>query len=279
MQMQCLACGAKMRLNQISDHDAMLAAGFEHRTFECSVCGDIERRLVFVGQSGSRHTDPDPVDTPSEISPANEAAAAPAFGKRILTKLFCAWRELAGRKRSSAAALDAIETQPPTPSREPMPESPAELVPQPTPALPHLIESLTVSTVPSASTLLRSDSDLDECEDLLRQAIGIVHGETRSSQAAANLTELGSAIPATTSAPVPAATAPLPVEQKSPLIAVQIRHDPEKGKFVATDTKSGLSILRHQDGAWLRAMCDRMGWQIVEVDAGNDEIPEPGVLS
>jgi hypothetical protein len=278
MQMQCLACGAEMRLNQISDRNAMLAAGFEHRTFECSACGDIERRLVFVGHPGSSRTDPDPLRT-SGISPANETAAGPAFGKRILTKLSYAWRQLARRKRSSAAALDAIETQPSIPSREPMPESPAELVPQPAAELPHLIEPLTVSTVPAASTLLRSDSDLDECEVLLRQAIGIVHGETRSSQAAANLTELGSAIPAAPSTPVAAATAPLMIEQKSPLIAVQIHHDHEKGKFVATDIKSGLSILRHQDGAWLRAMCDRMGWRIVDGDAGNDESPEPGVLS
>jgi hypothetical protein len=171
---------------------------------------------------------------------------------------------LAPKERSCAVASDAIKTQPSAPPGEPMPEPPFEPVPKLAPVLPHLIEPLTVSTVASVSMLSRPDSDLDECEVLLRRAIGIVHGETHSSQITANLTELRSATPATTSAPLPVESRPLPVEPKSPLIAVQIHHDPEKGKFVATDTKSGLSILRHQDSTWLRAMCDRMGWQIVD---------------
>jgi len=54
-------------------------------------------------------------------------------------------------------------------------------------------------------------------------------------------------------------------------IVVQIHYDPIKGRYVTRDTTSGLSILRHQDRARLRAMCDRLGWQVVEsaVDCEN----------
>ena len=45
---------------------------------------------------------------------------------------------------------------------------------------------------------------------------------------------------------------------------VQIQRDPDEPSFVAKDTKSGLSVLRHHDSARLRAMCDRIGWQVVD---------------
>ena len=45
---------------------------------------------------------------------------------------------------------------------------------------------------------------------------------------------------------------------------VEICHDPHEAIYFAKDTKSGLSVLRHQDSARLRAMCDRIGWQVIE---------------
>ena len=45
---------------------------------------------------------------------------------------------------------------------------------------------------------------------------------------------------------------------------VQIDHDPREAGYVAIDTKSGLSVLRHRDSARLRAMCDRIAWQVME---------------
>ena len=47
---------------------------------------------------------------------------------------------------------------------------------------------------------------------------------------------------------------------------VAIHQDPQENCFVATDTRSGLRVLRHPDGDLLRAMCERIGWQVV--DAG-----------
>jgi hypothetical protein len=54
--MRCLACGAEMNLMKAVQDDTMPVPGFEHHTFMCSACGDIERRLVFrhVGQRQRR---------------------------------------------------------------------------------------------------------------------------------------------------------------------------------------------------------------------------------
>ena len=57
---------------------------------------------------------------------------------------------------------------------------------------------------------------------------------------------------------------PKPVEKKSTPVVVQIHHDHSRGKFVAKDTRSGLGVLRHEDATRLRAMCERMGWQVIE---------------
>jgi hypothetical protein len=58
--MQCLACGAEMRLEQVAGDD-MPVPGFEHRTFMCSACRDIERRLVFTRDVGSNNSGPVPL--------------------------------------------------------------------------------------------------------------------------------------------------------------------------------------------------------------------------
>jgi len=58
-----------------------------------------------------------------------------------------------------------------------------------------------------------------------------------------------------------AAKTPLTLNPSQPAL-FKIHHDPDDAAYVAIDAKSGLSILRHQDRARLRAMCDRIGWQV-----------------
>jgi hypothetical protein len=82
-----------------------------------------------------------------------------------------------------------------------------------------------------------ADNDLRECELLLKRAIEMVRGPTRRS--------------------------PTRVVTKSkPTRTVQIHPDRDDAAYVAIDAKSGLSVLRHRDSAHLRAMCDRIGWQV-----------------
>jgi hypothetical protein len=110
---------------------------------------------------------------------------------------------------------------------------------------PELDGSLPVHSAPPTSTpaLAEADSDLDECEVLLRRAIEMVRGSTRWSQPIRGLTDR------------------MPGRSLMSRV-VQIQHDPDDATYVATDTKSGLSVLRHRDRAHLLAMCDRIGWQV-----------------
>ena len=119
------------------------------------------------------------------------------------------------------------------------------------PARSALAASLRLDEPVSASatrpTLVPSEDDLDECEILLRRAIEMVRGSTRWSQPTRSLTDRMSG-------------------RSLSSRVVQIHHDPGDATYVATDAKSGLCVLRHRDRARLRAMCDRIGWQVVEAD-------------
>ena len=122
---------------------------------------------------------------------------------------------------------------------------------EPEPARSALAASLRpdepVSVPTTRPTLVPSEDDLDECEILLRRAIEMVRGSTRWSQPTRSLTDRMSG--------------------RSLLSrVVQIHHDPGDATYVATDAKSGLCVLRHRDRTRLRAMCDRIGWQVVEAD-------------
>jgi hypothetical protein len=104
-----------------------------------------------------------------------------------------------------------------------------------------------VSDSTTRPTLVPSEDDLDECEILLRRAIEMVRGSTRWSQPTRSLTDR------------------MPGRSLSSRV-VQIHHDRGDATYVAADAKSGLCVLRHRDRARLRAMCDRIGWQVVEAD-------------
>jgi len=262
----------------------MPVPGYEHRTFMCSACGDIERRLVFARDIGQSPTEPVSVHTAPPISPAptdqQERIAASGILRRVSAKLRC--------------KLVSVRPAPPTALRpaEPVPVNttahssvPSEAIndldgleallrramekcpgstrrSQPTESLTDegpgtLASSASVYSVPPTSVSSEPDKNLDECEALLRRAIEMVRGPTRSSQ----ITSVTEARSKTPSKLVSSMRAERPTASR---IVVQIHHDPQKAKYVAQDTTSGLRILRHQDSARLRAMCDRMGWQVIE---------------
>lgn len=51
-RMRCLMCNAQMTLMMVTRDDTMPVAGFEHHTFMCSQCGDVESRLTFAKPGG-----------------------------------------------------------------------------------------------------------------------------------------------------------------------------------------------------------------------------------
>src|SRR5438874_390359 len=90
--MQCLACGAEMSLEQATGDDAAPVSGFEHRTFVCSVCGDVEQRLAFVKQIEPGLAAAVPIDTAPSIAPSScveNEDTAPRVGviKRMFANL------------------------------------------------------------------------------------------------------------------------------------------------------------------------------------------------
>jgi hypothetical protein len=260
----------------------MPVPGYEHRTFMCSACGDIERRLVFARDIGENHTEPVSVHTATPISPAptnqQDRGAASGILRRVSAKLRGKPVSVRPAPPTSPAEpapinttahssvisdanneFDRFEALPkptieicPGPTR---PSQPTESLADEGPGTPaEFASSASVSSVPPTSVWSEPEKNLDECEALLRRAREMVRGTTRSSQSVSKARSK-----------TPAKLSTMPAERPpASRIVVQIHRDPQKAKYVAQDTTSGLRILRHQDSARLRAMCDRMGWQVIE---------------
>ena len=294
--MRCLACGAEMQLMHVVQDDTMPVPGYEHRTFMCSACGDIERRLVFARDIGQSPTEPVPVHTAPPISPApDQQDRIPTSG--ILRRIFA---KLRGNQVSVHPALTTSPAEPvpvnttahsSVPSNasneldglEALPKRAIEMCPGPTcrpqptecltdvgPGTPaEFVRSASVYSVPPTPVSCESDKNLDECEALLRRAIELVRGRTRSSQVETSVTQARPKTPCKSNTPSKAVSTVRVERPSAGRIVVRIHHDPQKIRYVAKDTTSGLGILRHQDRARLRAMCDRMGWQVIEDGALN----------
>ena len=91
--MRCMICGAEMTLIGVVEDDTYrLVRGFEHRTYMCSKCGDIERRLVFNKQSKEPSTEAVPILSPPPIAPALtthgiQRKTAQGLLRRVLAKI------------------------------------------------------------------------------------------------------------------------------------------------------------------------------------------------
>ena len=79
--MRCMACGAEMALMNVVQDDTMAVPGFEHHTYMCSGCGDVEQRLVFAKPGEPL---PSPAASPVVAKPAEplpSPAASPVVAK------------------------------------------------------------------------------------------------------------------------------------------------------------------------------------------------------
>jgi len=94
--MRCMACGAEMILMNVIQDETMPVPGFEHRTFMCSECHDVERRLAFIPHD-ERHQEsiqvPLPVHAAPPLVPAESAhdgtiaASVPGLLRRVVARL------------------------------------------------------------------------------------------------------------------------------------------------------------------------------------------------
>ncbi len=66
--MLCIFCGAEMRLVKVEQDGSMMVTGYEHHTFECSSCQEVERRLTFTHEPTPHPGKPVSVDTAPALS-------------------------------------------------------------------------------------------------------------------------------------------------------------------------------------------------------------------
>src|SRR3984893_6478296 len=69
--MRCMACGAEMILTNVVQDDTIGVPGFEHQTFMCSECHDLERRFVFTKQDRDGDGEPMPEQAAPSVAPAS----------------------------------------------------------------------------------------------------------------------------------------------------------------------------------------------------------------
>ena len=67
-----------MLLMNVVQDDTMAVPGFEHHTFMCSDCHDVERRLVFTKPTEQIDADAVPVHAAPPIAPVSAPLIAPA---------------------------------------------------------------------------------------------------------------------------------------------------------------------------------------------------------
>lgn len=89
--MRCMACGAEMHLVEAVPDKVIGAPGYEQRSFKCSGCLAVERRLAFTPQNAIRSTDPAPRPTgavsSSIATPSPNKLAALGALARAMAKL------------------------------------------------------------------------------------------------------------------------------------------------------------------------------------------------
>ena len=89
--MRCMGCGGEMILMNVVPDDTMAVPGFEHHSFMCSECQDMEQRLVFTKHGREEEPEGIPVHAAPPIAPGSTLAdpqiAAPGLFGRVLARI------------------------------------------------------------------------------------------------------------------------------------------------------------------------------------------------
>jgi hypothetical protein len=108
--MRCLFCNAEMVLMKAVQADPTTLPGFEHRTFLCPACHDVERRLAYAGARA-------PSATSHSASPATNLEIGSGMPQsawsRAVEKVLHKQIELNGRtaaKRRPVSSPSTVET-------------------------------------------------------------------------------------------------------------------------------------------------------------------------
>jgi hypothetical protein len=89
--MRCMGCGGEMILMNVVPDDTMAVPGFEHHSFMCSECQDMEQRLVFTKYGREEAPEGMPIHAAPPIAPgptlADTQIAAPGLFGRVLARI------------------------------------------------------------------------------------------------------------------------------------------------------------------------------------------------
>jgi len=88
--MRCMICGTEMTLVSVVADETMMVRGFEHHTYMCASCADVEKRFVFKKHDGKREHDEASVATPPSAalpSIQNQPAAAASLLQRVISRI------------------------------------------------------------------------------------------------------------------------------------------------------------------------------------------------
>jgi hypothetical protein len=228
--MRCMACGAEMRVMRV-DHDAV-----DHDATVASVAA-VERQILQCAvcqdietRTVLRHDSLNPIEAAAPLASSSPAPQGePALSGPALVDDELLLQRAIEMVRSPARG------QPVRGLTEPEPTGlrPADGTPDPT-------DGLAAPISPAA------DADLDEGEAMLRRAIEMVRSPDRSAKSRTSISG----------------------KRSAPSRVVTLCHDSSfEAAYAAKDTTTGLVVIRHQDRARLRAMCERLGWQVLDTEA------------
>ena len=105
--MRCLVCNSEMLLIEAVQADANTLPGFQHHTFLCSPCHDVERRLVFTGVKTITAT-VRPALSASNVSAGGAPNAWARAVEKLLTRQAVAKRS--SERRAGSGKLQSGQT-------------------------------------------------------------------------------------------------------------------------------------------------------------------------
>jgi len=113
---------------------------------------------------------------------------------------------------------------------------------------------------PATLAVLQDDGELDEREALLQNAIDMVRSPTPSPSIARGLNDSVRSLRARISGP-------------SRFVRIR-RGSGDEPPYVAVDSKTGMTVLRYQDSARLREMCEWLGWRVSGDETAQDQMSQ-----
>ena len=87
--MRCMACGTEMTLISVVPDETMMVRGFEHHTYMCPACADVEKRFVFTKHEEKNESADAPVPTPPPVA-APPVQDQPTDARSLLQRVMSA---------------------------------------------------------------------------------------------------------------------------------------------------------------------------------------------